>query len=154
MVPSNTLSPRFDVTVRVGCSLAYQATGPASLLLNLRPLQDRNHIVNFEALTLGDNLPMEDFIDSHGNNVCRVKLARGNNLFRHDAIVSVSSQPDNHDLPSSVPLAPDDLPPALLRYTLPSRYFDSDKLGNFACKKFRHVEPGWPLVQAIIHLLH
>ena len=32
--------------------------------------------------------------------------------------------------------APDDLPPDLLRYTLPSRYCDSDKLVNFAWEKF------------------
>ena len=44
-MPTPTSSPRFDVTVRVGCSLAYEATGTAVLLLNLRPSPDRNHII-------------------------------------------------------------------------------------------------------------
>src|ERR1035438_99348 len=89
-------TPEFDVTVRVGCSLTYETTGTAWLLLHLNPLPDRNHAVVFEALTLGDNLPAEEFTDSHGNHVYRVCLAPGSNFFRHDAIVSVSSQPDNH----------------------------------------------------------
>ncbi len=94
-----------DVTVRVGCSLVYEVTGTASLLLNLKLRPDRNHAVLFEALALGNNLPAEEFSDSHGNCVCRVKLAPGTNCFRHDAIVAVSSQPDNHDLVATVPQA-------------------------------------------------
>jgi transglutaminase-like putative cysteine protease len=142
-------SPPFDLTVRVGCSLAYEVTGTASLLLNIRPQPDRRHAVQFEALTLGHNLRAEEFTDSHGNSVSRVRLARGTNCIRHDAIVAVSSQPDNHDLPAAVPVPTDQLPTELLRYTLPSRYCDSDKLANFAWEKFGQVEHGLPRVTAI-----
>ena len=147
-------APLFDVTLRVGCSLAYEATGPALLLLNLQPLPDRNHSVVFQALTLGDNLPAREFTDSHGNSVWQVRLARGANFFRHDAIVAVSSQPDNHDLPASPALPPDELPPAVLRYVLPSRYCDSDKLTNFAWEKFGRVPHGLPRVTAISQWVH
>jgi transglutaminase-like putative cysteine protease len=144
----------FDVTVRVGCSLVYEVTGEASLLLNLKPRPDRNHAVVSEALALGDNLHAEEFDDSHGNRIVRVKLERGTNCFRHDAIVAVSSQPDNHDIVATVPQAPCDLPVSLLRYTLPSRYCDSDKLTDFAWRQFGHVEHGMPRVQAISRWLH
>ena len=147
-------TPEFDVTVRVGCSLTYEATGTAWLLLHVKPRPDRNHAVFFEALTLGDNLAAEEFTDSHGNHVYRVILAPGSNFFRHDAIVSVSSQPDNHYLPPRSPLSPGELPPALLRYTLPSRYCDSDKLTNFAWEKFGQVEHGLPRVTAISQWVH
>jgi hypothetical protein len=97
LMPSTAIQPPvFDLTVRVGCSLAYQVTGTASLLLNLQPRPNRNHAVIFEALALGANLPAEHFTDSHGNRVTRVTLAPGANFFRHDAIVVVSSRPDNH----------------------------------------------------------
>src|ERR1019366_190758 len=99
------------------------------------------------------DLPADEFADSHGNSICRVALAPGSNLFRHDAIVAVSSKPDNHGL-GAAPLAPGDLPPAMLRYTLPSRYCDSDKLVNFAWEKFGRVEHGWPRVQAISGWIH
>jgi transglutaminase-like putative cysteine protease len=110
--------------------------------------------VVFEAMTLGDNLPSDQFIDSHGNRVCRVVLAPGRNLFRHDAIMRLSSRPDNHDLTDNTPVFPRDLPPDVLRYTLPSRYCDSDKLINFAWEKFGAVPHGWPRVQAISQWLH
>ncbi len=146
--------PPLDITVRVGCSLTYQVTGTASLLLNLQPRPDRRHAVIFEALTLGNALPARAFKDTHGNVVWRVALAPGTNCFRHDAIVAVSSQPDNHDLPRAAPLAPGELPSDLLRYTLPSRYCDSDKLTNFAWEKFGQVEHGLPRVTAISQWLH
>ena len=103
---------RYDLTVRVGCSLAYEAQGVASLLLNLQPRPNRNHAVIFEALTLGNNLPAEAFKDTHGNRVWRVKLAPGANYFRHDAIVATTSRPDNDDLPSASPAPPSEPPPA------------------------------------------
>src|SRR5687767_3296467 len=83
--------PKLDITVRVGCSLAYHVSGTAALLLNIKLRPDRNHAVDFEALTLGNNLPAEEFTDTHGNVVSRVTLAPGDNLIRHDAIVRVSS---------------------------------------------------------------
>jgi transglutaminase-like putative cysteine protease len=144
----------FDLTVRVGCSLAYQATGPAALLLNVKPRPDRHHQIIAEAITLGDNLSAEEFDDSHGNPFYRVNLTPGTHYVRHDAIVAVPSQPDNYDLGNAAPVAPGDLPPAVLRYTLPSRYCDSDKLINFAWEKFGTVEHGWPRVQAISRWIH
>jgi transglutaminase-like putative cysteine protease len=146
--------PKLDVTVRVGCNLTYEVTGSAMLLLNLRPCPNRNHQIVFEALTLGNNLPAEPFTDSHGNAVQRVGLAPGSNYIRHDAIVRVSSRPDNHDLVDRAPQAAASLPPGVLRYTLPSRYCDSDKLVNFAWEKFGTVEHGWTRVQAISRWIH
>lgn len=147
-------SPKFDITARVGCSLTYEVTGSAMLLLNLQPCPNRNHEIVFEALALGQGLPAEQFTDSHGNRVHRVVLAPGSNCFRHDAIVRVSSRPDNHDLADRAPQAAADLPPGVLRYTLPSRYCDSDKLVNFAWEKFGAVEHGWTRVQAISRWIH
>jgi len=145
---------KFDLTARVGCSLAYEVTGPAVLLLNLKPKPNRDHAVVFEALTLGNSLPAEEFTDSHGNSVARVRLAPGMNYFRHDAIVAVSSHLDNHGLPAAIPQDVADLPPAVLRYALPSRYCDSDKLCNFAWEKFGQVEHGLPRVTAISKWIH
>ncbi len=155
MISPPPLSPtRFDLTVRVGCSLVYEVTGTASLLLNVQPRPNRDHAIVFEALSLGHNLPAERFTDSHGNAVHRVLLAPGTNSIRHDAIVAASSLPDNAGLPSVTPETPGELPPDLLRYVLPSRYCDSDKLTNFAWEKFGQVEHGLPRVNAISQWVH
>ncbi len=63
------VSPEFDLTLRVGCSLAYEATGPASLILDIKPRPDGHNHVLFEALSLGDNLPYEEFTDFYGNTI-------------------------------------------------------------------------------------
>lgn len=124
------------------------------LCLNIKPRPDRNHAVVFEALSLGNDLPATPFTDSHGNEIWRIALAPGTNSFRHDAIVSVSSKPDNFFLPRLPAELPGALPPELLRYTMPSRYCDSDKLANFAWEKFGQVEHGLPRVQAISQWVH
>ncbi len=147
-------APLFDITVRIGCSLTYEVTGTASLLLNIQPRPNRNHAVVFQALSLGQNLQAEAFKDSHGNTVWRVALGAGTHCFRHDAIVSVSSRGDNHDLPPSAALPPGAVPPDVLRYMHPSRYCDSDKLANFAWEKFGQIENGMPRVTAISQWLH
>lgn len=154
MTSTETPSPEFDMTIRVGCSLAYEVTGTAALMLDIRPQPNRNHAILFEALTVGNNLPTESFVDSHGNTVLRIALLAGTNCVRHDAIVAVSSRPDNHDLIAASPEAPVDLPIELLRYTLPSRYCDSDKFADFAWDKFGQIEHGLPRVTAISQWIH
>ena len=47
-----------------------------------------------------------------------------------------------------------ELPAELLRYTLPSRYCDSDKLFNFAWKHFGQIANGHERVQAICDWVH
>jgi transglutaminase-like putative cysteine protease len=146
--------PPFDITVRVGCRLDYLATGAATLLLNIQPRPDRRHQLLAETLSLAPGLRAEPFDDSHGNRVLRIALPPGLHSLRHDALVAAWSGPDNHDRIPATPLGPGLLPPELLRYTLPSRYCDSDKLTDFAWQNFGHLEHGLPRVQAISAWIH
>jgi transglutaminase-like putative cysteine protease len=57
------------------------------------------------------------------------------------------------DVPGPI-LAVGELPFELLRYTLPSRYCDSDKLLNFAWSQFGQVPHGLARVQAICDWVH
>ena len=146
------IDPRFDITVRVGCSLVYEVTGTASLLLNLKLRPDHNHVVLSEALSLGNNLPADEFIDSHGNGVCRVTLAPGTNCFRHDAIVAAPSQPDNYNLVATVPQTPGDLPPnycathypagIAIRTNSPISRGASSEISNMECRVSRRSAAG------------
>jgi transglutaminase-like putative cysteine protease len=147
-------SPSFDVTVRVGCQLVYEVTGSASLLLNVEPRPDRQHAVLQQMLDVGAAPVRQLAPDSHGNAMRRLWLAPGTNTIRHDAIVAVSSLPDNAALPPVTPETPDELPAKLLRYVLPSRYCDSDKLANFAWQQFGQIAHGLPRVDAISAWLH
>lgn len=144
----------FDITLRVGCHLVYEATGPSTLLLNIQPLRDRQHLIIAESLSMGSDQPIEEYVDSHSNRVYRLMLRRGSNIIHHDAIIAAYSKPDNQDFAGGNPVAIEDLPPELVRYTLPSRYCDSDRLTNFAWEKFGQIEHGLPRVQAISQWIH
>ncbi len=142
-----------NITVRVGCKIAYQTTVPTPALLVLRPRLDNRVLVTQETISLGIGQPGHEFFDSHGNLTYRATFMPGVNEIRHDALVAVSSLPDSREvlygmLP--VGLLADDL----LRYTLPSRYCDSDKLMNFAWNQFGHIPHGLPRVQAICDWVH
>jgi transglutaminase-like putative cysteine protease len=106
-----------------------------------------------ESLSFGIGSPRCEFPDTHGNITYRTVLMPGCNEIRHDALVAVSSLPDTRQISSAmVPVS--DLPSELLRYTLPSRYCDSDKLMDFAWNQFGQVEHGLPRAQAICDWIH
>ncbi len=140
--------------MRVGCSFVYETPRPVPLLLNLKPRRDPRQALQAEQLVFGVNLPAEEFEDLHGNIVYRLLLPPGRHEIRHDAIFAVSPDPDNRDFPLGRAASPAELPPEILRYTMPSRYCDSDKLLDFAWQRFGRIESGQPQVQAICDWLH
>ena len=142
-----------NLTVRVGCRIAYETSVPTSILLVLRPRLDGQQLVRAETFSFGAGLPPNEFTDAHGNITYRVVLMPGRNELLHDALVGVSPLPDNQGL-WDAPVPVDQLPPALLRYTLPSRYCDSDKLLDFAWQHFGHINNGLDRVQAICDWVH
>ena len=143
----------FSLTVRVGCSLAYDVTTPTPVLFVLKPRHEGRNFVLQETLSFGIGLPSYEFQDSHGNNTYRSMFMPGRNEIRHDALVTISGLPDSREIFGSV-LPVGQLPYDVLRYTLPSRYCDSDKLLNFAWNQFGHIEHGLLRVQAICDWVH
>jgi len=152
-VPHPATHAPLDITVRIGCHIVYETAAPTPVLLILKPRIDIGQVIREERLTFGPGLSPEEFEDVHGNIVHRTTLRPGLNEFHHDALVSVSSLPDTLDR-SGEPLAVDELPAELLRYTLPSRYCDSDKLLDFAWRNFGHIPHGFTRVQAISDWVH
>jgi transglutaminase-like putative cysteine protease len=141
------------LTVRVGCRLVYDTTVPTPVLFVLKPRREAQVHVRAEQLSFGLGQVTGEFHDSHGNTVHRVMFRPGCNEIRHDAIAAVSSLPDSRDVAGPI-LPVGDLPAELLRYTLPSRYCDSDKLMNFAWNQFGQIPHGLPRVQAISDWVH
>jgi transglutaminase-like putative cysteine protease len=137
----------------VGCNLAYETTMQTPVLLVLKPRLEGRVLVMQERLSFGIGLPSYEFQDSHGNVTYRSTFMPGRNEIRHDAIVAVSSLPDSREIMGNI-LPVGLLPFELLRYTLPSRYCDSDKLMNFAWNQFGHITHGLPRVQAICDWVH
>ncbi len=142
------------LTTRVGCRLIYETAQAVPLLLNLKPRRDPSQSVQEEQLLLGANLPAEEFVDGHDNIVYRLVLPPGRHEIRHDSIIAVPPFPDNYNLGPGPATSPAELPPEVLRYTLPSRYCDSDRMLDFAWQQFGAIEPGRPQVEAVCDWVH
>jgi transglutaminase-like putative cysteine protease len=142
-----------NITVRVGCSLAYDTTLPTPALFVLKPRLESRVLVTQERLSFGIGQPSYEFQDSHGNITYRSMLMPGRNEIRHDALVAISSLPDSREIRGNI-LPVGQLPYEVLRYTLPSRYCDSDKLMDFAWNNFGQIQHGLPRVQAICDWVH
>jgi transglutaminase-like putative cysteine protease len=142
-----------DITVRAGCRIIYETSVPTPIHFVLRPRQDERHLVGVEKFSFGPGLPSGEFQDSYGNIICRAMLEPGRNELFYDGLVSVSSLPENPGTgEAAIPVH--QLPADVLRYTLPSRYCDSDKLLDFAWNHFGHLTNGHERVQAICDWIH
>lgn len=145
--------PLLDLAVRVGFRLQHFTTVETPMLLNVKPRHDATQFVTQENLEISPFSPTTEFEDDHGNTVLRLALAPGHNTLTYDAIVRVpSAREDVAHLDE--PIAPRSLPANLLRYTLPTRYCDSDKLRDFAWQKFGHFSHGLERVRAITDWIH
>jgi transglutaminase-like putative cysteine protease len=144
---------QLDLTIRVGLEFVYQASQPTPILLLIRPRLDPSQHIEKEQLSFDPHVAMEEHEDEHGNLVQRFVLPQGEMRVRHDAFVSVPSVPENTGaIDEPIPIA--EVPFSVLRYTLPSRYCDSDKLRDFAFEKFGQVPHGLQRVQAICDWVH
>jgi transglutaminase-like putative cysteine protease len=142
-----------DVSIRIGCQLEYWVPTPTSAYLVLRPRRLPTQSIEQELFTFAPHLHSTGELDTHGSILDRVTLQPGLNTIRHDAIVSVPSVPEKIPTTES-PVPINQLSIELLRYTLPSRYCDSDRLMAFAAQNFGHLPPGGPTVRAISDWIH
>ncbi len=145
--------PALDLSVRVGCELTYGCLSETPALVTFKPRHDTYQSIRHESVVFEPELPATEFEDDHGNIVYRTVLKPGTNLLRYDAIVMVPSTAEDF-LHLDEPIPPHLLPASILRYTLPTRYCDSDKLLDFAWKNFGHLPHGLGRVRGICDWLH
>jgi transglutaminase-like putative cysteine protease len=141
------------LTVRVGCNIHFECESSATAILLVKPRPDSERPIRRENLDFGRALKSESFADAEGNVTYRVLLETGPNQIRHDALVEVPAASDQceqlGDAPSVATLEPE-----FLRFLLPSRYCDSDRLFAFAKEKFGHIYEAGERVQAISDWVH
>lgn len=142
-----------DLTVRCGLEFVYQASAVTPIFLLIKPRLDTSQYIEKEQLVFNPRLSSLEYEDQHGNIVHRVNLPVGRTTIRHDAFVSVPSIPENTGWVDE-PVPVEQLSANLLRYTLPSRYCDSDRLLDLAFQQFGQTRHGLERVQAICDWIH
>jgi transglutaminase-like putative cysteine protease len=146
-------TPPLDLAVRIGCKIAYEASADTPALVVFKPRQGSYQSIRQESMQFESELSATEFEDDHENIVYRLILKPGSNTLRYDAIVMVPSVAESHAWLDE-PIPPHLLPASILRYTLPTRYCDSDKLLNFAWEHFGHFQNGLERVLGICDWLH
>lgn len=139
--------------IRVGCEFRYDAVWPTPTVIQVQPHRDGAHHILHELWQTTPHLPVHTFNDIYGNLCQRLLMPVGEQIFRYDALIEVSNQPDAVDLRASqMPI--ETLPDWILHYTLPSRFCLSDTLSDTALQLFGTVPMGWACVQAICDWVH
>ena len=141
------------LTVRVGCNIHFECDSSATAILLVNPRRDTDLPIRHENIDFGRAVKSEVFADAESNVAHRVILETGLNRILHDALVEVSPAFDRSDQIGEAPSIAT-LQPELLRYILPSRYCDSDRLFAFAQDKFGHIYDAGQRVQAISDWVH
>lgn len=142
----------------MGCRLGYHATEPRAALFIVQPHSGTQCIVVRNTFTASTGASVTREVDSHGNVVLRTMLAPGYNAFCQDAIYIVPDASDYDSFNAEKTLIAtasiDRAPIDVLRYTVPSRYCESDKLADFALQQFGHYCDKAEQVQAVCDWVH
>ena len=146
--------PAPELTIRCGLDFAYDAVDHTPMMLVIQPQNGPGQRIEQEQLSFFPQIPVHVHRDVHRNIVHQLVLPPGRTSIRHDVMVAVPSVPENSGMSQDRPVPVGELTPDLLRYTLPSRYCDSDRLMDFAFEKFGQVPHGLPRVQAICDWIH
>jgi transglutaminase-like putative cysteine protease len=152
-IPSTHPTYPLDLAVRAGCEIVYETDVDTPILVCFKPRQGARQQIRQEVVDFQPLLTATEFEDNHGNIIYRLVLRPGRNVLRYDALIMVPSVREDAMWMDEV-IPPHLLPAPVLRYTLPSRYCDSDKLLDFAWQKFGNVPHGLQRVQAMCDWLH
>lgn len=144
-------SPAAALTVHAGCALRYHAEARSRIHLLVLPSPELAGCVLDESLSHDRGETMERVADPHGNIVLSTWLLPGMNEIRHAAILRVPPPAPPRQVGGKQSHGQ---PFHLVRYTLPSRYCESDKLVSFAARRFGRTARTRSAVQEICDWTH
>ncbi len=128
-------------------SLSFTANADVPAIFMLKPRSGYGQWVTSEKYTLDPDIQMIEYTDGFGNLCQRAVIPPGPFSITADCTVDT---PDAIDVNSEAELVPVNLiPDPLLQYLLPSRYCQSDLLGNLATSITGNVTPGYQQAEAI-----
>ncbi|WP_019989400.1 transglutaminase domain-containing protein [Rudanella lutea] len=134
--------------LHVGCTLQFEAQDNTPVIFMLRPRSGSGQWIISEEYEITPNVPVTEFTDRYGNLCQRLVAPAGPFSVRTAATVQTD---DTIDVAPGAPFVPiEDLPDDVLHFLLPSRYCQSDQLGELAADITAAVEtPGYDQAEAI-----
>jgi transglutaminase-like putative cysteine protease len=118
----------------------------------LRPRSGYGQWVLQEEYLLEPAIPAIEYTDSYGN-LCQRLVAPVGDL--HISTRVRVETADSIDVDPDAPFVPvENVPDPFIQFLLPSRYCQSDRLGNLALETVRDTNPGYRQVEAIRRWIH
>ncbi len=146
-------------TLAIGCELRFHPRGEGVLMLQLEGARCSGQDIRNENLDVsgdGRDIAVESYVGPEGGNrYLRIRLAPGvaetvTVAYRAEARIAPLLQD-----PATVTEIPiGDIPFAVQRYLLASRYCQSDKLERFATQEFGRLAPGHSRITAICNWIY
>lgn len=138
--------------LNVGCELSFEVQTATPLVLMLRPRSGAGQWIIREEYQISPTVNVTEFTDMYGNLCQRVVAPEGPFSIHFSATVQTA---DLIDVSPGAPYTPvENLPDTVLHYTLPSRYCQSDQLGDLAGQITQGVTPGYDQAEAIRKWIH
>lgn len=138
--------------LNAGCEITFDVSAPTPLILMLRPRGGYGQWVVAERYSLSQTVPVVEYVDSYGNLCQRLEAPAGRFVVSASAEVEAAAA---IDVQPQAPFTPvQELPDNVLQFLLPSRYCQSDLLGNLACEIVEGVAAGYDQVEAIRKWIH
>jgi len=132
--------------------LEYQVRAPTHFCFNLEAAHWPTQEILSERLAVSSNVDVHSFTDPvSGNRFFRFDASPGPLLVDYKAEVEVHSEHVADDLPET-PVG--QVPDEIFHYLMPSRYCESDVLGNVAQQMFGRQAPGIARVRSIVNWIH
>ena len=145
-------APADSVRLRIDCGLTYQLEGDCEFVFLIHAALDSGQSLVEETLHIEPPLPYRSYTDEHsGNRFMRLSAGAGALTVSYRAVVDrVIDAID----PNAREVAVRDMPDDVLRFVLPTRYCESDLLGQVAQQMFGALPGGYARVRAICDWVH
>lgn len=134
--------------LRVTSQLRYEIVEPTSFVFSIVAARTPHQTVSHESIDVGADVEWATVPSGSGTHqLLRLTVDEGELDVSYSASVTVAAQTGRPDNLDEVPF--DEVPADVLPYLNPSRYCESDRLGNFAYRLFGDASAGYDRVRAI-----
>jgi transglutaminase-like putative cysteine protease len=135
------------VWIRCRCELDFELETATPFVFMLRPQSGLDQWITTQAFDLTPSIPAHEYLDDFGNRCQRLVAPAGH--FQLRAMTVAQTSPADDEYPAAGFIEVQNLPTSLIGYLHPSRYCESDRLGEFAAELTEGYQPGYSQVAAI-----
>lgn len=140
--------------IRAGYDIVfeYPTSTPLLAMLYVHPSRQAS-IRGAESVVVDPQAPIRHYVDAFGNRCGRLVAPAGEMRFWNDFVIDDSGAPDRRKTGSQQHEI-HELPDDVLRFLLPSRYCEVDRMVDVAWELFGEGPTGWARVQAVCDFVH